>query len=121
MAAKKKKKKKIGRYRRVIEHVFSQAYQLGMESIPFTREDLSAAGQSLGLVGVKNLGDLIYTFRFRQPMPLAIRKTAKQDHVWIIRLSGSAKYRFSMIPEKLAYTHPRSDIIPTKIPDSTPG
>jgi len=115
------KEAQAGRYRQVIERVFASGYRSGCKSVPFTRDDLITAAQALGLKAVKNLGDLIYTFRFRQLMPSAIQKTAKKGHVWIIRLAGAAKYRFSMVPETVAFTTPRSDVVPTKIPDSTPG
>ena len=75
--------------------------------------------KKLGIKLPKNLGDLIYSFRYRSDLPDSIRKTASPGHAWIIRPAGRSRYRFELIAEhRLA---PNELIAETKVPDSTPG
>jgi len=75
--------------------------------------------QELNIVLPKNLGDIIYSFRYRTNLPITIVNTAPKGFEWIIRPIGKAKYMFALsdmpriIPNKL-YSE-------VKIPDATPG
>ncbi|MGH9645245.1 MAG: endonuclease, partial [Bryobacteraceae bacterium] len=66
----------------------------------------------------KNLGDLLYTFRFRVKLPKSIVETAGEDREWIIELAGRAVYRFRLA--KLANIVPNPNLMAIKIPDATP-
>ncbi len=66
----------------------------------------------------KNLGDTIYSFRFRTALPEEIVATAGKDREWIIELAGRAVYRFRLV--KLANIVPNPNLIAVKIPDATP-
>ena len=73
----------------------------------------------MGLARPKNVGDIIYTFRYRKPFPKAITATARAEHEWIIRPCGIGRYRFALVR---AWTlSPNSLLAETKIPDATPG
>lgn len=85
----------------------------------FDRTDLIAAASELDVDLPSNLGDLIYTFRFRSTMPSAVASTAPVGQAWIIRLSGRSKYRFDLVRD--APIMPNEQVLPTKIPDATPG
>ena len=67
----------------------------------------------------KNLGDVLYSFRYRVPLPDSILRKAPQGFEWIIRAAGRARYKFvlstrsAIIPSKI--------LAETKIPDATPG
>ncbi len=104
-------------YSALITEVFKQHYQPGVNQFEFTRSELAQVGLSLG-VDPKNLGDVIYSYRFRRPLPEEIRKTEPQGLQWIIELAGSAIYRFRL--EKMNRIIPTSSLIQIKIPDSTP-
>jgi hypothetical protein len=52
------------RYVRIIEKIFSAAYKKGAREVVFTREDIVRHAQELGIPLPKNLGDLVYSFRF---------------------------------------------------------
>ena len=67
----------------------------------------------------KNLGDLIYSFRYRTDLPASILSTAPQGETWIIRSAGRSKYRFVLV-SNVPLT-PNSNLAVTKIPDATPG
>lgn len=77
------------------------------------------AGNRLKIKLPKNLGDVIYTFRYRKDLPESIREKAPQDMEWAIRPAGSAQYVFEATP--MANIVPNQKLTETKIPDSTPG
>lgn len=107
------------RYARLIEHIFIQKYTEGAQEIIFQREDLVSAANQLGIKLPKNLGDIVYSFRYRTALPESIRKSAPEDLEWVIRPIGQAKYEFSLttMPRIL----PNALLAETKIPDATPG
>src|SRR2546421_12513258 len=79
-------------YSSVIEKVFADKFKPGAKHVDFSRDDLEAAAETLD-VDPKNVGDLIYSFRYRRPLPQTIRTKAPANHVWIIRGTGAAQYR----------------------------
>jgi hypothetical protein len=102
----------------IISRIFSDYYREGVTQFEFNRNELAAAAKDLGLDDPKNLGDLIYSFRYRKPLPDRIRATASGDFEWIIEPAGRAKYRFRL--SRLSRILPREDLVVIKIPDSTP-
>lgn len=76
------------------------------------------AAHELGLAPPKNLGDLVYSFRYRVPLPASIRKKAGVE-MWIIRPAGKAKYRFVLVANREIM--PNQSLAVTKVPDATPG
>ena len=107
-------------YETVIRKVFFDGYRRGKKSVDFSREQVIKAASGLGM-DPKNIGDLIYTYRYRRALPADIAKEASPGHVWIIRGAGIAKYRFIAVPEDYAFIRPRSGYAEVKIPDATPG
>ncbi|MBZ0168224.1 MAG: endonuclease [Kofleriaceae bacterium] len=73
----------------------------------------------MGIGLPKNLGDIIYSFRYRTTLPESIRAKAPQGKEWIIRPAGSAKYCFVAIAK--AIIQPNIMMAQTKVPDATPG
>ncbi|OKH59368.1 endonuclease [Scytonema sp. HK-05] len=100
----------------IIEN-FRQRYALGIEQFEFTRSELEAVGVKLGL-DPKNLGDVIYAYRFRRPLPKEITNTEPEGLQWIIELAGRAIYRFRL--ERINRIVPSTSLMQIKIPDSTP-
>ncbi len=107
------------RYAQIIERIFLSRYRPGAEELEFAREELVQAAEELGIAAPKNLGDLVYSFRYRTPLPESIRSRAPEGRRWIIRPSGTARYRF--VAAKLTTIVPNSMLAETKIPDATPG
>ena len=106
-------------YTSIILKIFQDRYEPGAESVPFAREDIESAAESLGLETPRNLGDVVYIFRYRSPLPDEIQDLAPTGQVWIIRPAGSGKYQFDLSAEvDLA---PNPNLAVTKIPDATPG
>src|SRR5437667_6243705 len=73
-----------GMYSSVIERVFAAKFKPGAKHADFSRHDIEAAAEALD-VDPKNVGDLIYTYRYRRALPDSIRSKAPANHVWIIR------------------------------------
>ena len=67
----------------------------------------------------KNLGDLIYSFRYRTALPEGILAQAPKGETWIIRSARRSKYRFVLVPD--LEISPNPNLAVTKIPDATPG
>lgn len=106
-------------YVRIIKHVFFKHFQEGADEVPFVRADIESAPQELGVERPRNLGDTVYSFRFRRALPEAIRAKAPTGRHWVIRLVGDGKYRFSAVEQSEFL--PNKMLTATKVPDATPG
>ncbi len=106
-------------YSTIIEHIFLAKYKPGMVAVDFERQDLVKAGRKLGVAVPKNLGDVIYSFRYRSTLPAAVQDKAGTGKAWIIRPTGRAKYRFALVAE--CPIAPNASMAITKVPDCTPG
>lgn len=107
------------RYQQIMEAIFFAHYQQGVDEVDFKREELADAARQLGITTPLNLGDIPYSFRFRQPLPERILATAPEDKEWIIRSVGRSQYRF-VLTDKVDLS-PTKGLAQTKIPDATPG
>ena len=107
------------RYVAILEDIFHARYRSGQREVSFEREDIVKSAAKLGLDRPRNLGDLIYTFRYRRELPASILKTAPDGEIWIIRSSGTSKYRFVLVTD--APLVPNPNLVVTKVPDATPG
>jgi len=108
----------LNRYGRIVEHVFLSHFNAGLTEFEFTREELEKAAADLGIKNVKNLGDLAYSFRYRNELPETVRATAPPGLEWIIEGAGRARYRFKLV--KISRIVPREELVTIKVPDSTP-
>jgi len=108
---------KPNRYQAIIEKIFTTHFDESTE-FEFDRDELIAVAAELNIDLPKNLGDLIYSFRYRNELPESITSTATNDREWIIEGAGRAKYRFKQV--RLSKIEPRPELITIKIPDSTP-
>lgn len=60
------------RYTKLIKQVFLKAHKKGREEVRFSRTDIEKAANELGIKPPKNLGDVIYSFRYRAMLPASI-------------------------------------------------
>ncbi|MFN0159539.1 MAG: DNA methyltransferase [Bacteroidota bacterium] len=107
------------RYSQIIERIFLTNYKKGATEVPFAREEIGHIAKKLSITLPKNLGDIIYSFRYRADLPEKVRDKAPTGKQWVIRPAGRAKYCFALISEK--DISPNELLAETKIPDSTPG
>lgn len=89
-----------------------------MTEVRFHRDDLMSAAKSLKIVLPKNLGDVIYSMRYRTTLPDAIIKTQTQGKEWVIEGTGRSEYAFRLVSVNQIVPNPQMAAI--KIPDATP-
>ena len=106
-------------YTVIIERIFLSHFKTGAEQVNFAREDIVKFAKKLGVPLPKNLGDVVYSFRYRKALPRKILTKAKKGYAWIIRPAGRGKYCFVLVPDRPL--SPNEQLAITKIPDSTPG
>lgn len=110
---------KPNRYAQIIEKIFEDAYTPGACAVEFKRADIERVAAALGIELPKNLGDLIYTFRYRGDLPESIADKAPKGQHWIIVPAGKGRYRFEAT--SLSTIKPTEGLAEAKILDSTPG
>ncbi|MGA2113679.1 MAG: endonuclease [Bryobacteraceae bacterium] len=110
--------KKPNRYSAIVGTIFKRHYRRGETQFDFSRDEFVGVAKSLGIALPKNLGDTIYSFRFRTALPPEIVATAPKGMEWGIELAGKGLYRFRL--GTLIRIVPRPDLIAIKIPDATP-
>lgn len=112
-------KSPANRYARIIERIFFSHYAEGATEICFERNEIEGIARELSINLPKNLGDIVYSFRYRVALPESIRAKATEGRHWIIRPAGRSRYCFTLVAEQ--------DIAPdmmkaeTMLPDATPG
>jgi hypothetical protein len=111
--------KNLNRYSRLIAEIFFKYYHPGDTEVLFERTDIESAAAKMDIILPKNLGDVIYSFRYRAQLPESITSKASEGYEWVIIPVGRAKYKFEL--SKDAVITPREQMAITKIPDSTPG
>lgn len=109
---------KSNRYQALIGKIFFDRYIDGMKAFEFERDALITAAASLGFDLPKNLGDVIYSVRFRTPLPAEILATQPHGMEWIIEGAGRSAYRFRLV--RINRIVPRADLVRIAIPDATP-
>jgi hypothetical protein len=109
---------KTNRYQALIAKIFFDHFVHGQRAFEFQRDELVTGAAALGIDLPKNLGDVIYSMRFRTPLPPEVLATQSPGMEWIIEGAGKAAYRFRLVP--INRIVPRSDLLRIAIPDATP-
>lgn len=110
--------KATNRYTAIIEKIFFDRYKSRGTSFKFIREDIETTASALNVQLPKNLGDLIYAFRFRIALPDKIIATQPAGMEWIIQGAGRAVYEFRLV--KISRIRPSENLVTISIPDATP-
>jgi hypothetical protein len=106
-------------YAALVGRVFFSYYRKGDREVRFQRDDIVHAARALGDKLPKNLGDVIYSFRYRAALPERVRQCAPKGTQWIIRAAGRSRYRFVAATQVAVVPNPM--ISEVKVPDATPG
>lgn len=106
------------RYNVLIERIFFDHWSKGLTEFEFARSEIEQHAEEQGIRLPKNLGDLIYSFRFRKALPENILQTQPMGLEWIIEGAGRARYRFRLV--KITRILPSESLITIAIPDATP-
>jgi hypothetical protein len=115
-----KRADKAAQYVPIIIHVFQKYWTKNKSEFEFHRDELVEAAIAIGVERPDNLGDLIYSFKFRRALPPEILQTAPKGKTWMLEGAGTSQYRFRLVEIGGTTFKPREDIAATKIPDSTP-
>lgn len=112
-------------YDRIISFVFQQYWggsvrERPLEEFEFDRTELIEAARKLGIKRPDNLGDVIYSYKFRRPLPAEVVATAPSGKAWLIEGAGRSRYRFRLVDGASVTILPREDLATIKIPDATP-
>lgn len=110
--------KKANRYAALIEKIFFDYHQDGSTSFGFAREEIETAADYLTIKLPKNIGDVLYSFRFRSELPDSILATQPDGMEWLIEMAGRGQYRFNLV--KLNRIVPNEKLITIAVPDATP-
>lgn len=113
-----RKKQADNRYAALIESIFCSRYKDGATDLPFPRDELTATAKKLRIKLPKNLGDAIYSIRYRMALPKAIAKTQPPGKEWAIEGRGKSLYAFRLVAIHRILPNPQLAAI--KIPDATP-
>jgi len=117
--ARQPKAKGDSRYHRILAKIFADHYRKGDQSFEFNRTEIESVAQVLDIKLPKNIGDAIYSIRYRAEMPVSIAATAPTGSQWIIEPAGRGRYRFRLFKGDSRIL-PRRDAVTIKIPDATP-
>lgn len=112
------KGKQPNRYQALVAEIFRTSYKKGAVAVPFSRKQIVETATKIGIELPSNLGDILYSFRYRNPLPDGIIKTQPSGMEWIIVGVGRALYEFQLVPiNRIA---PNPNLITIKLPDATP-
>lgn len=107
------------RYARLIAELFRSHHREGVRDFTFERHEITEVAVRLGITLPKNLGDVVYSFRYRATLPESIRATAPSGETWVIRPAGHGRYQFALVADQPITPNPMMS--ETKVPDCTPG
>ncbi len=113
------KKKQPNRYEKIVDRLFFANYTKGVREVEVQRDEIAPIAAKLKITLPDNLGDVIYSFRYRAPLPESIRKLAAPDEEWLIRPAGKSRYKFVLVRKVALASNPALTKI--KVPDATPG
>ncbi|HEV7399793.1 MAG TPA: hypothetical protein VGN84_05940 [Solirubrobacterales bacterium] len=113
--------KKPSRYAQIIERVFFDNYTPRARTIRFSRAEFAAIAKDLGIKLPSNLGDVLYSYRYRNELPAKVLAKQPRGLEWAIFPANRkpTEYRFTAVPS--ATITPTLDRPLIEIPDATPG
>jgi hypothetical protein len=112
------KKPVKNRYASLVESIFLSKYKDGAKEVCFRRDDFTPTAKKLHIKLPKNLGDVVYSIRYRMALPPAIAKTQPPGQEWVIEGRGRSLYVFRL--KAINRIVPNPELAPIKIPDATP-
>lgn len=108
------------KYDDIISGIFFDRYEASATSVRFERNDLATKAHQLEIAIPKNLGDIIYTYKYRKRLPQEIINTAPESFYWRIKNVGTAQYEF-VLTQGSEFVEIDTMLATIKIPDGTPS
>ena len=106
------------RYKVLIENIFFDHWTKGAREFEFERKEIKETADKLGIVLPDNLGDVVYSIRYRMPLPQKVIDTQSAGREWIIEGAGRSRYRFKLVTA--TRIKPNPSLASIAIPDATP-
>lgn len=106
-------------YERILVEIFTSRFKPNGRLVAFEREDIRRAAKKIGVKAPDNLGDVLYSFRYRRRLPDEIQKHAPPDHEWILTTPTKSQYAF--VAREVTRLGPSELLAEISVPDSTPG
>lgn len=106
---------KLSKYDEVILEIFNRHYKEGAEKLVFQKDELVEACKEHNIT-VRNIPDIIYTFRARRNLPALILATGH----WAICPAGRGAYEFRLLSNPPHFDIPFRDYSPVNIYNSIP-
>ena len=106
------------RYKALIETIFFAHWQKGQTEFEFERKEIKTTADTLGIELPDNLGDVVYSIRYRMALPQKVLDTQPKGREWIIEGAGRSRYRFKLVSATRIVPNPAFASI--AIPDATP-
>jgi len=101
-------------YDKVIVELFDRVREVEADWLPFTKDHIAAVCDDLGIT-IRNIPDIIYTYRSRAELPEPIAQTGN----WIIQGTGKGSYAFVRL-QRSPHIELPTDLEVIPILDSTP-
>jgi hypothetical protein len=111
--------KKANRYQAILVKIFSNHDGKNNKDFVFEREEIETVAQRLKIKLPKNIGDVLYSQRYRAEWPEEIKTAIPKGHDLVILPAGKSRYRFKLVRGSSRIL-PRLDAAVIKVPDSTP-
>jgi hypothetical protein len=90
----------------------------GLRFFEFERHEIVETAARLKIALPRNLGDVVYSIRYRTPLPARVLDTQPKGLEWIVEGAGRSRYRFKLVPA--TRIKPNSALASIAIPDATP-
>lgn len=109
----------------ILSQIFENHYRDGLTEFKWERKEIIEVCDALNMEYPGNLGDVPYTYRYRNDGPSGkksfkkITDTAPDGFEWIIVGDGKSKYKF-ILSSVRSNIIPRNDLFTIKLPDATP-
>jgi len=105
----------LSQYDEVILQVFLRHYQENDDRLVFQKDELAEACRERGIT-VRNIPDIVYTYRSRRSLPARILATGH----WAIEPAGRGAYAFRLLQNAPHFDIPFSDYAPVDIYNAIP-
>jgi hypothetical protein len=107
--------KDLSQYDEVILEVFLHHYHEGANRLVFKKDELAEVCRNHGIT-VRNIPDIIYTYRARRTLPAKILATGH----WAIEPAGRGAYAFRLLRNSPHFEIPLADYAPVNIYNAIP-
>jgi hypothetical protein len=103
-------------YDTIINNIFLKRYNQ-TDRVAFSREDLINEAEQQS-IKISNIGDILYTYRYRKSLPPDILATQPEGQTWLIEGRGNGKYEFILKTIIGLAPTPKTELV--KIKDRSP-